>query len=296
MSAKTVKVGLLGIGEMGAAIAGRLKAAGYEVGAVFSKRSAESLTRAQEAGIASFPDYKELAAVSEIVFSVLPPAVAEQEARRLADATRAADASFVFVEGNAISPAHVNEIAGAFTGSPVDFVDGGIVGPPPSDNGLPRLYTSGARSQLLSEMDGIAFRVIYLGYAIGSASGFKMSYASVTKGVNSLLTAAMLSAEDMGFLEAFLDEFTSSQPDLMRRARATIPRLPADAGRWVREMEEIRDTFASLDLPPGYHQGAAEIMRILDASRFGTETRRTRDRSRTLEATLKAISEDRDKR
>ena len=61
-------------------------------------------------------------------------------------------------------------------------------------------------------------------------------------------------------------------------------------------MEEIRDTFASLDLPPGYHQGAADIMRILDGSRFGTETRRTRDRSRTLEATLKAVSEDRAKR
>ena len=234
MSAKTANVGLLGIGEMGAAIAGRLKAAGYGVGAVFSERSTESLTRAQEAGIAPFSDYEELAASSEIVFSVLPPAVAEQEARRLADATKAADASFVFVEGNAISPAHVNEIAGAFDGSLVDFVDGGIVGPPPSDSSLPRLYVSGARSHLLSEMDGIAFRVIDLGDVIGSASGFKMSYASVSKGVNSLLTAAMLSAEDMGFLEAFLDEFASSQPDLMRRAQATIPRLPADAGRWCR--------------------------------------------------------------
>ena len=296
MNTEPVRVGLLGIGEMGAAIGGRLNAAGYAVSAVLTGRSAESLARAEEAGIAAAADCDELAAGSDIVFSVLPPAVAEPEARRLANAAKAAQADFVFVEGNAVSPAHVRKIAGAFAGSKVGFVDGGIVGAPPSSRGVPRLYVSGASPELLTRMDGIAFALIDLGGDVGAASGFKMSYAAVTKGVNSLLTAAMLSAEKMGFVDAFLREFAGSQPDLMRRAGATIPRLPADAGRWVREMEEISDTFAALDLPPGFHQGAADIMRILDESRFGSETRRSRDKSRGLEATLKAVAEDCERR
>lgn len=293
MADSNFNIGLMGLGEMGAAIGGRLTAAGHRVGAIMAGRGAESLERAKEAGIEAVADYRELAIDSDIVFSVLPPAVAEPEARRLSEAARQTGGVFVFVEANAIAPDHMREIATIFADTRVEVVDGGIVGAPPSERGLPRLYLSGIRPQPLAALDGIAYSAIWLDGELGTASGFKMSYAAVTKGVGALLTTAMLSAEHMGFSEVFRREFASSQPDLMRMAESWIPRLPADAGRWVREMEEIRDTFAALGLPPGFHQAAADTMRMLDASRFGHETRRSRDTSRGMDATLRALVEDR---
>ncbi len=295
MSGNGLHVGLLGIGEMGAAIGGYLIASGHKVHAILTGRSSESRDRAREAGITPVDDHSRLAETCDMIFSVLPPAVAQAEARRLANAARTGNNTFVFVEANAVSPEHVRQIEFAFDNMGVAFVDGGIVGPPPSARGLPRLYLSGYRSNMLDRLDGVAFTSIWLGDQVGTASAFKMSYAAITKGVNTLLTAALLSAEEMDFLDPFLREFASSQPDLTRRAEAAVPRLPADAGRWIREMEEIRDTFIALGLPAGFHQAAADIMRMLDGSRFGSETRRTRDSSRDLPTTLRAVAEDRKK-
>ena len=61
-----------------------------------------------------------------------------------------------------------------------------------------------------------------------------------------------------------------------------VPRIPADAGRWIGEMEEIAATLASADVTPGFHEGAAEIYRVLDRTPFAAETRETLDTSRTM--------------
>ena len=70
--------------------------------------------------------------------------------------------------------------------------------------------------------------------------------------------------------------------------RGTIPSLPADAGRWVGEMEEIAKTFASAGVTPRFHQGAAEMFRLLDSTPYGRETRERMDTARTLEETIAA--------
>lgn len=290
MSTEKPVIGLLGIGEMGGNMARELTGAGFRVVSVLKGRSAESVARAKEAGIEEVPDLKSLVAACDILFSVLPPSVAEEEARAVADCLRDAPKPLTFVEGNAISPVLVREIADLFDGLPVTFVDGGIVGQPPKDGKVPRLYLSGAGSAALDGLDGPAFQIIHLSDSIGDASGFKMVYASQTKGHNALLTAGFVAAERMGLLEAFVTELKDSQPGFLSKAEANIPRLPADAGRWVREMEEIRGTYEALGLTGGFHEGAAAMMRLLANSPFGHETRRTRDTSRGMIETVKALA------
>ena len=65
-----------------------------------------------------------------------------------------------------------------------------------------------------------------------------------------------------------------------------VPRLPVDAGRWIGEMEEIAATFKSAGLPAGFHDGAADVFRLLDKTPIAQETRETIDKSRTLEQCL----------
>ncbi|MEM9579435.1 MAG: DUF1932 domain-containing protein, partial [Pseudomonadota bacterium] len=176
-----------------------------------------------------------------------------------------------------------------FAGSGAALVDGGLVGAPPTLSSRPRLYACGPDLALLGVLDGTGFDLMELPGEIGQASAFKMTYAAMTKGTNALLTHVMLGAEAHGFLDAFLAEVEASQRALAERACANIPRMPADAARWEDEMRQIALCFEDIELTGDFHRGAEAVMAMLAASPLGRETRRTRDRSRGLKATVQSV-------
>jgi hypothetical protein len=51
-------------------------------------------------------------------------------------------------------------------------------------------------------------------------------------------------------------------------------------------MEEIAATLASVGVTPGFHEGAAEIYRVLNRTPFAEETRETLDPSRTIDEAI----------
>jgi 3-hydroxyisobutyrate dehydrogenase-like beta-hydroxyacid dehydrogenase len=275
---------------MGAGIADALtRKAGCPVHTVIEGRSAETVARAAEAGMIACPDMAALVTECDLVLSVVPPAIARETADGIAQAMRAAGKYPDFVECNAVSPGTLSEIAALFSDLDVRFIDGGIVGSPPGGT-RPRLYVSGPLSDPLMGLDGTAFDIVHLGPDPGSASAMKMVYASITKGTNALLAAALVTAERNGLLEPLIAELGSSQPQMLRRAEANISRMPADAARWAPEMREIAATYDAAGLPGDIHRGTAAMMEFLGRSEFGSETRRTLDRTRTLSQTVKAIA------
>ena len=54
---------------------------------------------------------------------------------------------------------------------------------------------------------------------------------------------------------------------------------------------KIAATFASVGVTPKFHEGAADLYRLLDTTPFAKETRETLDRSRTLEQAVKVYAE-----
>ena len=78
-----------------------------------------------------------------------------------------------------------------------------------------------------------------------------------------LATAALLTAQKLGVIDILLEEFEFSQGAALNAMRNTIPFLPADSARWIGEMEEIAATFASAGVSSGFHDGAADIFKIL---------------------------------
>ena len=104
-------------------------------------------------------------------------------------------------------------------------------------------------------------------------------------------TAVLLAASRMGVLPDLLEEFGTSQQATLEAMRGRVPRLPADAGRWIGEMEEIAASFAAAGVTSGFHDGAAEIFRLLAQTPFAAETRETLDTSRTLEQSLEVYSQ-----
>ena len=284
-----MQIAVLAAGEMGAGVGRQLGDAGHAVSTVVADRGRETVERAAEAGMLAKPDLPTLLADAEVVLSILPPAVSQSVAAEIAGVVRDTGRGFIFVECNAISPAHVQIIAGLFEQLPCTFVDGGIIGGPPRDDYRPHLYLSGTIADDLDAILSPAFDVRWLGTEIGTASAMKMCYAAITKGVNSLLTAALLAAGRYELLEELSAELSESQPALLARAEKYVSRLPSDAERWAPEMRFIAETFDDVGVPPDFHRGAAEILEILAKSPFGHETRRSRDLSRDALETIRRL-------
>ena len=283
------KIGILSPGDMGGGVGAALTEHGHEVIACVAGRSLETQARAERLGFRLAPDLDSLLAEADIVLSILPPEAAAGLARDVAAAMRRSGSAPPYADCNAVSPETARAIGTLFEGTGAPFIDGGIVGPAPRSGAPPtRFYVSGEAAGLMDVLEGKGMSVRHVGPEVGRASAVKMCYASITKGTNTLHAAAMTVAEALGVGETVRAEIDESLPAVMRHMRATIPRLPADSGRWVGEMEEIARTFASAGVTPRFHQGAAEMFRLLDSTPYGRETRETMDAARTLEETVAA--------
>jgi 3-hydroxyisobutyrate dehydrogenase-like beta-hydroxyacid dehydrogenase len=246
-----VIVGLLHPGEMGAAVGATLRAAGHEVLWVSRGRSAASAERAQRAGLVDAQSIDALSAHAELILSICPPSAAETVVRAVGPGFDG-----VYVDANAVAPAtalRLSRLVGR-------FVDGGIVGGPPSPREHPRLYLSGAQSDAVAALfAGTDVDARVLDGGVGTASALKMAYAAWTKGTAALLLAIRAMARAEGVEEALLAEWAASQPGLEQRSEGAARSALSKGGRWVGEMHEIADAFAADGLPEGFHRAAAEV-------------------------------------
>jgi 3-hydroxyisobutyrate dehydrogenase-like beta-hydroxyacid dehydrogenase len=255
-------IAVLHPGEMGAAVAACLVAAGHKVLWVSDGRSGQTTARAQAAGLADAGTLDEAVARAAVILSICPPHGALDVARAVRGF------SGRYVDANAISPQTSSEVAGVVEAGGATYVDGGIIGPPPVTAGSTRLYLSGAEaSSVRSLFDGtnLEAKIVASGGPYG-ASAVKMAYAAWTKGSAALLLAARELGEACGVSDALLGEWELSQPALAGRLASAAQSASKKGWRWIAEMEEIAATMKASDLPPGFHQAAAEIYRRSESS------------------------------
>jgi 3-hydroxyisobutyrate dehydrogenase-like beta-hydroxyacid dehydrogenase len=237
---------------MGAALGAALRAGGQAVLWVSEGRSSETVARAEEAGLEDVRTTSELARRCEVIVSVCPPHAAVEVARSLERF------SGIYVDANAISPATARTIAGLVG----RYVDGGIIGPPPSERGTTRLYLSGSEAHTVAALfTSTIVDTPVVSNDPGAASAVKMAYAAWTKGSAALLLAIRALARAEGIEPALLDEWRTSLPHLPERSTAAASSALRKGWRWVGEMNEIADTFAAQGLPDGFHRAAVEIYR-----------------------------------
>lgn len=279
-------VAILMPGDMGHGIGRALGEHGHEVITCVAGRSERTKGLAAEARLKDVPDLETLTREADIILSILPPASALPQAEAVAKAMRASGSRPVYVDCNAISPRTAEKVGQVITAAGAPFIDAGIIGLAPGKGDRTRIHVSGPDTKPMEALNGHGFEVIALGEGIGRASALKMCYAGLTKGTFSLHTAVLLAAERLGVASEIYDEFGISQQGALDAMRRMVPKLPADSERWIGEMEEIAATFAGAGVPSGFHDGAAEIFRILARTPFASETRETMDASRTVEQSI----------
>lgn len=256
----SVTVALVGAGEMGAAVGRRLREAGARVVTSLAGRSAESVARARDAGLAVVDDDDSLMHDADFVLSIVPPAAAVEVAERLRGPLERARAKPAFVECNAISPATCRRIHGLLDAT--TFIDAGIIGGPPAAGTQdpakgPRFYASGADARLLTRLSRFGLDIAILDGPIGAASGLKLAYAGLTKGFTALCATMLGAAQREGLADAFRAELARSQPHFLARLDRAIPAMRPKAHRWVAEMRQIAEFVGAPDDGATIYEGAA---------------------------------------
>ncbi len=260
----STRIGILHPGQMGASVAAAARSTGARVLWASEARGGETRRRAAAAGLEDARTLRRLAAESEVVLAVCPPAAALD----VAEGVAAAGYRGVYVDANAIAPATAARVAAAVERSGARFVDGGIIGPPATRPGTTRLYLSGeGAGDVAALFGGTLLDAIEIDGGRAAASALKMSYAAWTKGTAALLIAVRALAVREGVERPLLQEWSLSQPGLAERSERAATRNAPKAWRFEGEMEEIAATFRHAGVPDGFHLAAADVYRRLSPYR-----------------------------
>ena len=272
---KTRSVGVLHPGLMGVSVANALLEAANRVCWASENRSDETMQRANKLQLEDCNTLSSLCEECAVIFSVCPPA----EALNLAQATVDGKFKGMFVDCNAVAPATGLAIADLLNQSGVEYVDGGIIGPPAWSQGTTRLYLSGTHAGEVAELfKGSLMATVDLGESPVAASAMKMAYAAWTKGSAALLLSVFALAEHHGLGESLEKEWDLSQPGLKKKLDGVALGNAPKGWRFVGEMQQIAQTLDDAGQNPGAFESAAAIYQAMagfkssDAADISTET------------------------
>lgn len=249
-------VGIIHPGAMGISIAASAQAAGQAVYWASAGRSAATRQRAQQHNLLDMETLAQLCERCDVLVCVCPPHAAES----VAEAVMGAGFGGLYCDGNAIAPQKARRIGERMMAARIEFVDGGIIGPPAWEAGTTRFYLSGISApQIASLFDGSVTEAIVIGEEVGRASALKMVFAAQTKGTTALLSAVQATAEAMGVRGDLDAEWARRLPDAAESRAKQVRSVTAKAWRFTGEMQEIAATFAEAGLPDGFHLAAHEV-------------------------------------
>lgn len=254
-------IGLLHPGDMGATIGAAAVSTGHKVHWAAADRSPATRQRADQAGLIGVNTLADICNVADVIISVCPP----HGAVTLATQVAACGFSGQYLDANAISPARSEEVHKAL-GNGIDYIDGGIIGPPARKSGSTRLYLSGPSAAAISTLfSGSVLEAIPLEGKLTSASALKICYAAWTKGYAAMLSNIRALARHEQVEDALLQEWNLSQAGLREKSDIRSTESAHKAWRWIAEMHEIADSFEAAQLPDGFHRASAEVYRRLES-------------------------------
>jgi 3-hydroxyisobutyrate dehydrogenase-like beta-hydroxyacid dehydrogenase len=284
-------VGLLSPGDMGHSIGGVLRDNGIEVLTCLAERSERTRALAAKSGFGDTSCLEELVEKADAILSVLVPAEAPGLAEQVAGAIRTAGKTdLLYVDLNAIAPETVRGVGQTILATGARFADAGIIGPPPRQPGT-RFYTSGPGAEEFATFSEHGLDVRVIGEEIGQASGLKMCYGALTKGLTALGTELLVAARRLGLDEVLRAEQEESIPDVLAWLQQMVPTMPPKAYRWVGEMEEIAKTFEDVGMTPNILTGAADMYRFIADTPIGQESPENRDKRRGLDGVVAALAD-----
>lgn len=266
-------IGIVSPGDMGQAIAARLKECGMQVHTALDGRSERTRALAHAAGIADCGSMEQLVATCDLIVSVINPGEALNVAREAAAAIRKTGRKIAFADLNAVSPQTARDTDKLIREAGGNFIDGGIIGPPPrGEKDRPRIYVSGPEAYLFEQFKHPNLVIRVMSERVGDASGVKMCYAAMTKGTTALAVELLVAARKLGVEHALEQELRESRNDVFDWQVKNIAVMPPKAYRWVPEMQEIAKTFGELGMTRRIFEGATDMYEMVARTPLGKES------------------------
>lgn len=301
MASPLATVGILSIGSMGVGVAQLLSAHNYRVVTNASDRSEATQKRAQTNNVELLPTDVALCNEADYILSIAPQRDVISIVQRIIAAAN--DPGFAkrsqplyFLDLNAVSPRSARATDDLFASSApaIKLIDGGILGGPPSlkpdgswsrpsivVSGPNRLHEAQPSGEHLAEV----LRICHINDTVGSASGLKMCFAGIHKGFTALALQSLTTAHNLGIMSE-LQEHLKESP-LGPQVAKSVPAMPPKAYRWVREMEEIADTFeedGGFSREESIFRPMAEVYELVtNDTELGKEQTEDRQRGKTAE-------------
>jgi 3-hydroxyisobutyrate dehydrogenase-like beta-hydroxyacid dehydrogenase len=266
-------VGILSPGEMGSGVGTVLHQRGARVITCLAGRGPGSRERALQAGFEEVANLEALVGQADVVLSIVPPSVAGAVADQVAAAVRATSADVLYADCNAVAPSTAQGIARTLLAAGARFADAGIIGPPPTRPGN-RIFASGPGAHELSALGELGLDMRVLDGEVGQASGLKMCYAAMTKGLQALGAELLVAALLLGVEDTLRTEQNDGQAlgGVRQFVERSLVSMPPKAYRWIGEMEEIARCFEDLGLPGRMLLGAADVFtNVRDGGLLATE-------------------------
>ena len=254
-------IGLIGLGEMGSEIGRYLAMNDLEVISVYEGRSEISKKRASKYKIRDAGSIEQFCKISDLVISIIPPDKAIETAN-LYTSYKNKDGQ-IYCDLNAISTITAKKIKLLLDEKKIDYVDGAIMGGPPTENYSPRIYLSGKLSEKLNFLNGKGIELMVLKGSDFKASATKMVYASITKGSKALVAGALIAAKKNNVYDELMEELKYSEEYFSLVAKNQIPSIKHKAYRWVGEMNEISLTYKESGLTGGFHSEAENVYELI---------------------------------
>ena len=254
-------IGLIGLGEMGSEIGRYLVMNDLEVISVYEGRSEISKKRASKYKIRDAGSIEQFCKISDLVISIIPPDKAVETAN-LYTSYKNKDGQ-IYCDLNAISTITAKKIKLLLDDKKIDYVDGAIMGGPPTENYSPRIYLSGKLSEKFNFLNGKGIELMVLKGSDFKASATKMVYASITKGSKALVAGALIAAKKNNVYDELIEELKYSEEYFSLVAKNQIPSIKHKAYRWVGEMNEISLTYKESGLTGGFHSEAENVYELI---------------------------------
>ncbi|KAK5172089.1 uncharacterized protein LTR77_003727 [Saxophila tyrrhenica] len=247
--------------------------------AAWITHSQATQNRAKDNNISLVPNDTDLANRSDYIISIVPPRDAIATAQRIIDVSSSGSLTqrsnpLYYLDLNATSPKTARHIASVFsTSAPhIRYIDGGIIGAPPSPRNdaantwyRPSIPLSGPHPLAEASPSGAhlasVLNVKHINPTIGSATGLKMCFASLSKGYTALAIQSFTTASNLSVLPQLKEAMAEFNPAGLQSAERGLPSMCPKAYRWVHEMREIAETF---EADGGFEAGESSFRSIAE--------------------------------
>lgn len=259
-TARTLTIGILYPGDMGAALGRALRAAGHHTITALGERSARTVKLAAVAGIEPLDGLEDVVAASDVLLSLVSPASALPVAHEVAACDRAR-AGAIYVDANSTSPMTARQIAALLERRGFRFVDATIHGQAARLSEMGLVHLSGGAAVDVHELFSPFVAVRSLGDEPGQASTMKMLVSGMVKGIIACFVESSLAGREAALLDEFLASMSQLYPGIMSLVTRALPTYPRHAGRRVEELYEMETTLHELGLKP---QMAPAMRRLIE--------------------------------